>query len=112
MANAHDWKEPEANVDTGSFIFFIKGLFVCCVWFAFIICTINFIISCAAEPYRETNALNVLYFIAGLIITSTLIIVFQFGKLNNTLKEIKKAIEDKQPVIIQKKVVAPEQDKK
>ena len=50
--------------------------------------------------------------ISSTLVLVTAIISLHFYSLNNSLKEIKKAIEDKQPVIIQKRVSAPEQDKK
>lgn len=108
----NDWRARTASFTWDDLISVIKGVFMVGVWFVFIVCIIDVIIACVPKSYSENSPLDVIYFIPCLIITSTIIVVSQFNKLNNSLKEIKKAIEDKQPVIIQKRVSASEQDKK
>ena len=90
----------------------IKFMFVGAAWVALVVTIMGFIGTCGNTCRPNNEAIDALYFISGFIILSTIIIVSQICRLNNTLKEIKKAIEDKQPVIIQKRIVAPEQDKK
>lgn len=108
----NDWRARTASFTWKDLALFFEGVFICGVWFAFIVTVASFF-GVIGEPYREhIPILDALYFVSGFIILSTIIVVSQFNKLNNSLKEIKKAIEDKQPVIIQKRVSASEQDKK
>ena len=86
----------------------IKFMFVGAAWVAFVLTILCFI----GDLGTSRDMLDALYFISGFIFLSTIIIVSQICRLNNSLQEIKKAIEDKQPVIIQKRVSASEQDKK
>lgn len=112
MSNENNEQKWDSGIDAGSLASFIKGLFICIVWFAFGMITMCFIGTCGNTLRPDNAILDALYFISGFIILSTIITVLQFSRLNNTLKEIKKAIEEKQPVIIQKRVTAPEQEKK
>ena len=94
-----------SGIEWGDLVFFVKCLFVCLIWFAFIFMFWVLIVSTIGTPFREKNpAVDAIDFNTAIVILATFIIVFQFSRLNNSLKEIKKAIEEKQPVIIQKRV--------
>ena len=113
MSEENNEQGYSSGIEWGDLVFFVKGLFVCLIWFAFIVMFCGLIASTIGTPFREKiPAVDAIDFNTAIIVLATFIIVFQFSRLNNTLKEIKKAIEDKQPVIIQKRVTAPEQEGK
>lgn len=112
MSNENNEQKQDSGIDVEKQVSFIKCLFICIIWFAFVMTTIGFVGTYVNYLREQTPVMDALYFISWFIILSTIIIVSQICRLNNSLKEIKKAIEDKQPVIIQKRVSASEQDKK
>lgn len=120
MSDENNEQKSGAGIEFGAhviefsdIVLFVKGMFVCAIWFAFVLMLWGLIASTIGTPYRENvPSVDAINFNTGITILATFIIVFQFSRLNNTLKEIKKAIEDKQPVIIQKKISMPEQERK
>ena len=73
----------------GDIVLFVEGLFVCAVWFVFILMVFTLFASTLGNAYRENvPILDAINFNTGIIVLATFIIVFQLSRLNNTLKVI------------------------